>query len=79
MKIDIKTFKKSLKIRTSSTYIILEVSNYRNSIIEAREIKPFISKEDVSTRTGLNNTHLKQFERIGLLDHLDDENQLSLF
>lgn len=53
--------------------------NVANSIIEAREIKPFISKEDVSTRTGLNNTHLKQFERIGLLDHLDDENQLSLF
>lgn len=53
--------------------------NVAKSVIEAREHKAFLSKEDLQTRTGLNNTHLKQFERIGILEHLDDENQLSLF
>lgn len=53
--------------------------NVANSIIEAREDRVFLSKEDLQNRTLLNNTHLKQFERFGLLHHLDDENQLSLF
>ncbi len=54
-------------------------ANVAKTVIEAREERDFLSKEDLQTRTTLNNTHIKQFERIGILDHLDDENQLSLF
>jgi DNA polymerase-3 subunit alpha (Gram-positive type) len=53
--------------------------NVAKSIVEARELRPFISKEDVMARTQVNNTTIKKFELYGLLDHLDDQNQMSLF
>ena len=53
--------------------------NVAKSIVEAREVRPFISKEDVMARTQVNNTTIKKFELYGLLDHLDDQNQMSLF
>lgn len=53
--------------------------NVAKSIVEARVIRPFISKEDVMARTQVNNTTIKKFELYGLLDHLDDQNQMSLF
>jgi DNA polymerase-3 subunit alpha (Gram-positive type) len=53
--------------------------NVAKSIVEARESRPFISKEDVMARTQVNNTTIKKFELYGLLDHLDDQNQMSLF
>jgi len=53
--------------------------NVANSVLEARKNGPFMSKEDLQTRTLLNTTHLKKFEQYGLLQHLDDQNQMSLF
>ncbi len=50
-----------------------------NSIVQQREIQSFISKEDLVKRTSINNTQLEFLESIGVLDHLADENQLSLF
>lgn len=49
------------------------------SIVEQRENQKFISKEDLLKRTSVNNTQLANFERMGVLDHLAEENQLSLF
>lgn len=53
--------------------------NVANSIVEARIAGPFLSKEDLQSRTLINNTQLKKFEQLGLLGHLDDQNQMSLF
>ena len=49
------------------------------SIVQQRDICPFISKEDIMKRTQVNNTQLAFMEKIGVLDGLNDENQLSLF
>ena len=48
-------------------------------IVEQRKIQPFISKEDFIKRTGINNTQMAFMERMGVLDQLSNENQLSLF
>ncbi|MGB7594768.1 MAG: PolC-type DNA polymerase III [Erysipelotrichaceae bacterium] len=53
--------------------------NVAKSIIEAREKAPFISKEDLLTRTQLNGTQLRKLEVMGVLKGLQDENQMSLF
>lgn len=53
--------------------------NVAKSVIEARSLKTFLSKEDLQSRTALNNTHIQVLDRLGILDDLDDENQLSLF
>ncbi|NLZ75232.1 MAG: PolC-type DNA polymerase III [Erysipelotrichia bacterium] len=49
------------------------------SIVEQRAIQDFISKEDLLKRTSINNTQMAFLERMGVLDHLEEENQLSLF
>ena len=49
------------------------------SIVEQREQQEFISKEDLLKRTSVNNKQLEFLESIGVLDHLTEENQLSLF
>ena len=49
------------------------------SIVQAREKKPFISKEDLVSRTLVNTSVVKKFDAFGLLEHLDEENQMSLF
>lgn len=49
------------------------------SVIEAREENPFLSKEDVIKRTRLNNNQIKFMSKLGVFDHLEEENQLSLF
>ncbi|MGN1399527.1 MAG: PolC-type DNA polymerase III [Erysipelotrichaceae bacterium] len=54
-------------------------SSVADSIVQQREICPFISKEDIMKRTSVNNTQLSFMERIGVLDGLNEENQLSLF
>ncbi|MGL5540494.1 MAG: PolC-type DNA polymerase III, partial [Erysipelotrichaceae bacterium] len=51
----------------------------RNATDEHGNIKAFLSKEDLLQRTSLNGTHLKRFEQMGVVSHLQDENQLSLF
>ncbi|MDH6603201.1 DNA polymerase-3 subunit alpha (Gram-positive type) [Bacilli bacterium PM5-9] len=53
--------------------------NVAEKVISAREIQPFISKEDLEKRSKLNKNHMLLLERIGSLDHLQDYNQLSLF
>ncbi len=49
------------------------------SVVRARSEKPFISKQDVLSRTSLNNTNMDFLTRLGVFDHLQEENQLSLF
>lgn len=49
------------------------------TIVEARNDHPFLSKEDVMNRTRLNNTLAKTMGMMGVFDHLQEENQLSLF
>lgn len=53
--------------------------NVAKSIILAREKKTFISKEDLLSRTQVNTSVVKKFDAFGLLNHLDDENQMRLF
>ena len=53
--------------------------NVAKSIIEARAKAPFISKEDLLTRTLLNSTQLRKLEVMGVLKGLQDENQMSFF
>lgn len=50
-----------------------------DSVIEARKQNPFLSKEDVIKRTRLNNNQVKFMSKLGVFDHLEEENQLSLF
>lgn len=53
--------------------------NVAKSIVDARLNGPFLSKEDLQARTLINTTQLKKFEQLGLLAHLDDQNQMALF
>ncbi len=53
--------------------------NVAKSIIEAREKALFLSKEDIMNRTQLSTTLLKKLEKLGVLDDVQDENQMSLF
>ena len=48
-------------------------------IVEEREIQPFISREDFGKRTGINTSQIATMERMGVLNGLPAENQLSLF
>lgn len=50
-----------------------------DSVVEARKCNHFLSKEDVMKRTKLNNTQIDFLTKIGVFDHLSEENQLSLF
>ncbi len=49
------------------------------SVIEARKNNIFLSKEDVISRTKLNNTQIEVLTKMGVFDNMSDENQLSLF
>lgn len=53
--------------------------NVAKSIVEARDQRHFISKEDLQQRTLINTTQIKNFEKFGLLETLDDANQMALF
>ena len=50
-----------------------------DTVVEARKDGAFISKEDLQRRTSLSGTLIKKLESMGVLDDLQDENQLSLF
>lgn len=54
-------------------------ANVAVTVIEEREKRPFLSKQDLSERTALNGTHIKRLETMGVLSDLQEENQLSLF
>lgn len=49
------------------------------SVIEARKEGHFTSKEDLLRRTKLNGTNVKDLESLGVLDELNESDQLSLF
>ena len=53
--------------------------NASSSVIEARKNGPFISKEDLRSRTKLNDTNLKLLEKLGVLKGLNETDQLTLF
>jgi DNA polymerase-3 subunit alpha (Gram-positive type) len=49
------------------------------SIVEARLERPFMSKQDLLSRTQINQSLVRKMEQLKLLDELDDANQMSLF
>lgn len=49
------------------------------SVIEARKNGPFVSKEDLKSRTKLNDTNIKLLEKMHVLDGLNETSQLTLF
>lgn len=53
--------------------------NVAKTIVEAREEKPFLSKEDLATRGKVSKTLIEYMNENGVLAGLPDENQLSLF
>ncbi|MBQ4252489.1 MAG: PolC-type DNA polymerase III [Erysipelotrichaceae bacterium] len=53
--------------------------NVARSIVKAREEQFFTSRQDLQKRTQVNNTQLAFMERIGVLDVLSEEDQLTLF
>ena len=53
--------------------------NVAESIVNAREEREFLSKEDLMDRTQLSNTLLKKLDDLGVLKGLDESNQISLF
>ncbi len=50
-----------------------------DTVIEAREKHPFLSKEDVMNRTKLNNTQMLFMTKIGVFEGISEENQMTLF
>ncbi len=54
-------------------------ANVARSIVEAREKGAFLSKEDLLNRTQLSQTLLRKLEILGVLEGMQEENQLSLF
>ena len=53
--------------------------NVAESIVKAREERPFLSKEDIMRRTQVSKTLIKELERLGALGDLDESEQMSLF
>ncbi|HHU60042.1 TPA: PolC-type DNA polymerase III [bacterium] len=49
-----------------------------SSVVEARGEREFISIEDLTSRTQLNNTNIKALEKLGVLANLQATNQLEL-
>ena len=49
------------------------------TVIEERQKKPFSSKEDLLRRTKLSQTNVQDLADMGVLDELDESDQLSLF
>ncbi|MBR2802091.1 MAG: PolC-type DNA polymerase III [Erysipelotrichaceae bacterium] len=54
-------------------------ANVGESIVKARNERPFLSKEDLSRRTLLSNTLRDKLEKLGALKGLDDTDQMTLF
>lgn len=53
--------------------------NVAKKIIEERNIRPFISIEDLQNRCKVNNTTIERLKLLGVLDGMNESNQLSLF
>ena len=50
-----------------------------DTVVEARKQGPFLSKEDLLRRTSLSSTLVKKLESMGVLEGMQEENQMSLF
>jgi DNA polymerase-3 subunit alpha (Gram-positive type) len=50
-----------------------------DSIVEARKNKVFSSKTDLIERTKISKNIIEQFEKLHIIDDLEEDNQLSLF
>ncbi|MBE6152911.1 MAG: PolC-type DNA polymerase III [Firmicutes bacterium] len=48
-------------------------------IIEERNIRPFLSIEDLQVRAKISSTTIAKMKLMGILDNMDESNQLSLF
>jgi DNA polymerase-3 subunit alpha (Gram-positive type) len=53
--------------------------NVANSIVQARQEKPFLSKQDVRNRTKISKTIFDRFDEMGAFKGLVEESQMSLF
>ena len=53
--------------------------NAAQNIIAAREEEPFFSVEDLQTRAKLTKAVIEILRRNGVLDHLDETDQLTIF
>ncbi|MFA5006066.1 MAG: PolC-type DNA polymerase III [Candidatus Izemoplasmatales bacterium] len=53
--------------------------NVASSILEARKDKPFVSKQDVRTRTKLSKTLFDRLEDLGVFKDMVEDVQMSLF
>ena len=53
--------------------------NVADTVVEARRQGAFLSKEDLQRRTALSGTLVKKMESMGVLEGMQDENQMSLF
>lgn len=49
------------------------------AVIEERKIRPFLSKEDLQKRTKMSKSIIERLSGMGVLDGLDDSNQMTLF
>ena len=54
-------------------------ANVAESIVKARDQRPFLSKEDLLRRTLLSNTLRDKLEKLGALKGLDESDQMTLF
>lgn len=53
--------------------------NVASKIVEEREIRPFISIEDLQKRGKVSGTLIDKMRTMGILDGMDESSQLSLF
>lgn len=53
--------------------------NVANQIVEARKAGEFLSKNELKNRAKVSGTLIEKFEDLGILNHLPEDNQLSLF
>lgn len=49
------------------------------AVMEERKIRPFLSKEDLQKRTKMSKSIVERLSGMGVLDTLDDSNQMTLF
>ena len=54
-------------------------ANNAQTVVEARKDGPFHSKEELLRRTKLTSTNVEDLSKMGVLDNLDETDQLSLF
>lgn len=49
------------------------------SVIDARNARPFVSQEDLACRTKLNSQNIENLKKLHVLDELPEEDQIRLF